>query len=36
MDRISNAELRRYDLNIVAHWQAITEKPQRRRGRGEI
>lgn len=25
-DRISNAELRRYDLNIVAHWKAITEK----------
>lgn len=25
-DRISNAELRRYDLNIVGHWKAITEK----------
>lgn len=25
-DRITNAELRRYDLNIVAHWKAITEK----------
>ena len=25
-DRISNAELRHYDLNIVEHWKAITEK----------
>jgi hypothetical protein len=25
-DRITNAELRRYDLNIVGHWKAITEK----------
>jgi hypothetical protein len=26
MDRISDTELRRYDLNIVSHWQAITHK----------
>jgi Type III restriction enzyme, res subunit len=26
MDRISEQELRRYDLNIVQHWNAITEK----------
>jgi hypothetical protein len=26
VDRISEQELRRYDLNIVAHWQAITER----------
>jgi hypothetical protein len=26
MERISPAELRRYDLNIVQHWQAITEQ----------
>lgn len=26
MDLISEAELRRYDINIVGHWQAITEK----------
>ena len=26
MDRISEAELRRYDLNIVRHWQAITHR----------
>jgi Type III restriction enzyme, res subunit len=25
-DRITNSELRRYDLNIVGHWKAITEK----------
>lgn len=24
MDRVSQADLRRYDLNIVAHWQKIT------------
>jgi len=26
VDRISEPELRRYDLNIVGHWQAITER----------
>ncbi len=26
MDRISDGELRRYDLNIVSHWQAITQR----------
>ena len=26
VDRISPAELRRYDLNIVSHWQSITHK----------
>ena len=26
VDRISEPELRRYDLNIVQHWQAITER----------
>lgn len=26
IDRIDAAELRRYDLNIVSHWQAITHK----------
>ncbi|WP_295525980.1 DEAD/DEAH box helicase family protein [Novosphingobium sp. Chol11] len=25
-DRITNTQLRRYDLNIVGHWKAITEK----------
>ena len=25
-DRITNSELRRYDLNIVGHWKAITQK----------
>ena len=26
MDRVSAAELRRYDLHIVAHWQKITHR----------
>lgn len=26
MDQVSEAELRRYDLNIVAHWQKITHR----------
>ena len=26
MDRVTEAELRRYDLNIVAHWQKITHR----------
>ncbi len=26
MDRVTEAELRRYDLNIVAHWQKITDR----------
>ncbi|MEI6797684.1 MAG: DEAD/DEAH box helicase family protein [Pseudomonadota bacterium] len=26
MDRVTAAELRRYDLNIVAHWQKITHR----------
>ena len=26
MDRVSAADLRRYDLNIVAHWQKITHR----------
>lgn len=29
VDRVSEADLRRYDLNIVAHWQAITERRNR-------
>ena len=29
VDRISAEELRRYDLNIVRHWQEITEKRNR-------
>jgi hypothetical protein len=33
-DRVTNAELRRYDLNIVAHWKAITEKRNVADGRG--
>lgn len=31
-DHISNADLRRYDLNIVHHWQIITEKRNRLEG----
>jgi hypothetical protein len=34
MDRVSEADLRRYDLNIVAHWQKITH--QRNAATGEI
>ncbi|MFG6591151.1 DEAD/DEAH box helicase family protein [Sulfitobacter sp. 1A12157] len=34
MDRISEAELRRYDLNIVTHWQKITHR--RNMATGEI
>ncbi|NOS89452.1 MAG: DEAD/DEAH box helicase family protein, partial [Methylococcaceae bacterium] len=30
--RISHAELRRYDLNIVQHWQAITEQRNKLEG----
>ena len=29
VDRISEADLRRFDLNIVRHWQAITERRNR-------
>lgn len=32
VDRISDAELRRYDLNIVGHWQAITAERNKREG----
>ncbi len=32
MDRISDTELRRYDLNIVGHWQAITERRNKLEG----
>jgi len=31
-DMWSEADLRRYDLNIVAHWQAITAQRQQREG----
>lgn len=31
-DQVSVADLRRYDLNIVAHWQAITDKRNRTTG----
>jgi hypothetical protein len=34
MDRVSAAELRRYDLNIVAHWQKITHR--RNTASGEV
>lgn len=34
MDRVSEAELRRYDLNIVAHWQKITHR--RNAATGEV
>lgn len=34
MDRVSEAELRRYDLNIVAHWQKITHR--RNAASGEV
>ncbi|WP_419900864.1 DEAD/DEAH box helicase family protein [Roseomonas sp. USHLN139] len=29
VDRVSEADLRRFDLNIVRHWQAITERRNR-------
>lgn len=32
IDLISEADLRRYDLNIVSHWQAITEKRNKLEG----
>lgn len=32
VDRISDAELRRYDLNIVSYWQAITAERNKREG----
>ena len=31
-DQVSVADLRRYDLNIVAHWQEITKKRNRTTG----
>lgn len=34
MDRVTEAELRRYDLNIVAHWQKITHR--RNAATGEV
>lgn len=34
MDRVSEADLRRYDLNIVAHWQKITHR--RNAATGEV
>lgn len=34
MDRVSEAELRRFDLNIVAHWQKITHR--RNAATGEV
>ncbi len=34
MDRVTEAELRRYDLNIVAHWQKITDR--RNAATGEV
>ncbi|MBW0365866.1 DEAD/DEAH box helicase family protein [Ensifer adhaerens] len=34
MDRVSEADLRRYDLNIVAHWQKITHR--RNASTGEV
>ena len=32
VDRVTEAELRRYDLNIVAHWEAITAKRNKLEG----
>lgn len=32
VDRVSDADLRRYDLNIVAHWQAITTQRNKLEG----
>ncbi len=32
VDRLSESELRRYDLNIVGHWQAITERRNKAEG----
>jgi len=32
VDRVSEADLRRYDLNIVSHWQAITAKRNKLEG----
>ena len=32
LERISEQELRRYDLNIVQHWQAITERRNKLEG----
>lgn len=32
VDRISSQELRRYDLNIVQHWNAITERRNKAEG----
>ncbi len=32
VDRVSDADLRRYDLNIVEHWQAITEQRNKLEG----
>lgn len=32
MDRMSEADLRRYDLNIVGHWQAITDRRNKLEG----
>jgi len=34
MDRVTEADLRRYDLNIVAHWQKITHR--RNAATGEV
>ncbi|HDK5263273.1 TPA: DEAD/DEAH box helicase family protein [Klebsiella pneumoniae] len=31
-DKVPEADLRRYDLNIVAHWQAITERRNKLEG----
>lgn len=32
VDRVSEADLRRYDLNIVGHWQAITDRRNKLEG----
>ena len=32
VDRVAEADLRRYDLNIVAHWQAITAQRNKLEG----
>ncbi len=31
-NKVPEADLRRYDLNIVAHWQAITERRNKLEG----
>ncbi|MDH2998255.1 type III restriction endonuclease subunit R [Pasteurellaceae bacterium LFhippo2] len=35
-DKVSEADLRRYDLNIIQHWQRITEKRNQRQQTGVV